>query len=208
MLPNLTDIKFIRLLKKINSRHNPIFIPVVTEPYAVVSECFPNVERKIKRDGGNIIYGWQVWSTNLICEAEFHAVWKSDSGELVDITPKYPPVDTILFVQDDSIVYKGAQIDNIRINNTDNSLVNDFIDIQKALFKIRNKGSRAFSNEYKLSRNEALIYSNLESFSIDLCSYIYSRGGNNTHCFCGSGETYGNCHRKKLDSLIWLSKSI
>ncbi|MEI2395168.1 hypothetical protein [Paenibacillus phytohabitans] len=208
MLPNLTDIKFIRLMKKINSRHDPIFIPVVTECYAVVSECFPNVERKIKRDGGSIIYGWQVWSTNLICEAEFHAVWKSIDGELVDITPKNPPVDNILFVQDDSIVYKGAQIDNIRINKTDNPLVNDFIDIQKALFKIRNKGVRAFSNEYTLSKNEALIYSKLESFSMDLCSYIYRGGKTNTHCFCESGETYENCHRQELDSLIWLSKTI
>jgi hypothetical protein len=88
---------------------------------------------------GDIIYGWQIWKGELRCEAEFHAVWRTISGDLIDITPKGFPIERILFVQDDRVQYKGAQVDNIRINCTSNVLVNDFIDVRKALFRIMNK---------------------------------------------------------------------
>lgn len=208
MLPDVTDIKLKRLLKKINSAYEPMYIPVVEEPYALLNECFPNVEKKVSFDGGSIIYGWQIWKTNLFCEAEFHAVWKSYDGILLDITPKDPHVDHTLFVQDDSIEYKGVQIDNIRINNTDNGLVNDLIDIHKALFRIRNKGDRASIYTITLKGEDAKVYQILESFNLKLQAYIQRGGQINSYCFCGSGSNYSECHRRELDSLILRSKAL
>ncbi|WP_375527399.1 hypothetical protein [Paenibacillus terreus] len=207
MVPDLNDIKVKRILKKINSKYEPIYIPVVSESYALLNECFPNVEKKVKLDGGSIVFGWQIWKTPLICEAEFHGIWKSHDGNLLDITPKNPHVESILFIQDDNVLYNGAQIDNIRINNTDNPLVNDIIDIHKALFRIRNKGDRAFVYKSTLKGEEARVYRNLESFGSILQNYIYQGGQINAHCFCGSGYLYTDCHRRELDSLILRSKS-
>ncbi|NWL87816.1 hypothetical protein DMN77_09400 [Paenibacillus sp. 79R4] len=208
MVPDLNDAKVQRLLKKINSKYEPIYIPVVAESYALPNECYPNVEKKVELDGGSRIFGWQIWRTTLICEAEFHAVWKSHDGKLLDITPKSPPVESILFIQDDSVTYNGAQIDNIRINNTNNPLVNDLIDIHKALFRIRNKGHRAFIYKGTLNGEEAKVYRNLESIGSILQSYIYQGGQIDSFCFCGSGFRYAECHRRELDSLILRSKSV
>ncbi|OZQ77433.1 hypothetical protein [Paenibacillus odorifer] len=208
MFPDFNEIKFIRLLNKINSGYEPVFIPIVTESFATINECFSNVQKKVDLDGGSIVYGWQIWITELICEAEFHAIWKTSEGKLIDITPKIPHVDAILFVQDDSTTYKGVQIDNIRVNNTENPIVNDFIDIHRNLFKIRNKGERAFHHKCTLSREEATVYLNLETFSLALKNYIYQGGQTNTYCFCGSGWSYADCHRIQLDALIMRSKAI
>lgn len=76
------------------------------------------------------------------------------------------------------------------------------------MFNIRTKGNRAFSYEYALSVEEARVYRNLESFSLKLQNYIYQGAQIDSYCFCRSGELYGNCHRKELDSLIWLLKTL
>lgn len=206
MVPDMNDSKVNRILKKINSKYESIYVPVIDKPYALINECFPNVEKKVSMDGGSIVYGWQIWKTPLICEAEFHAVWKSNNGDFVDITPKNVLVESILFIQDDNVNYNGVQIDNIRVNNTNNILVNDLIDIHKTLFRIRNSGERAFSFEINLKGKEARVYEALDSFNQILQRFIYQRGQIDSICFCGSGHSYSECHRKELDLLIILSK--
>lgn len=39
----------------------------------------------MKRDGGTTHYGWAILQTDIICEAERHAVWESKTGELIDL---------------------------------------------------------------------------------------------------------------------------
>lgn len=203
MVPKINNAKVQELLKKINSRYGPLYVPIKVEAFADPNECFPNVEKKISKDGGEIVYGWQIWKTNLICEAEYHAVWKSRKGKLNDITPKNIPVEHILFVQDDKLIYKGAQIDNIRINCTQNFLVDDFIDICKALFRIMNKGKRAYSYEIDdLTDQEYQVYNKLNILKAQLQIYIHQGGQINYACFCGSGYDYSECHRKIIEKLI------
>lgn len=208
MTPDLHDEKVQKLLRKINSKFQPIYLSVTAEPYALINECFPNVEKKISKDGGGIVYGWQIWKSDLICEAEFHAVWRSSNGDLVDITPKSISIDRILFVQDDKINYNGAQVENIRINCTNNLLVNDFIDIQKALFRIMNKGERALSYEIHFSQQEQGVYDELYKMNFQIQQYVRQGGQLVYPCFCGSGYIYSECHSKKLNSLLLLSKSL
>ncbi|MCM3240706.1 hypothetical protein M3589_23915 [Heyndrickxia oleronia] len=208
MVPKLHDEKVKELLDRIKSKYKAIYLPVRVESFALINECFPNVEKKIAKDGGNIVYGWQIWKGNLICEAEFHAVWRSNEGNLIDITPKVSKVEQILFIQDDNVIYNGSQVDNIRINCTKNVLVNDIIDIHESLFKIRNRGERKFSYEIKLGRMEAQVYKELEEININLQKYIYQGGEINTPCFCENGDkyNYSECHKKRLHSLIMLSE--
>ena len=45
-------------------------------------------------------------------EAEFHCVWASPEGDLIDLTPKIEHGDSIIFVPDPNISYTGVQIEN------------------------------------------------------------------------------------------------
>ena len=64
-----------KLLDKLNASHEPIYVDVVLEEGAILHNCVSNVKRKIEKDGGKSILGWQIWQ-NRLSEAEFHAVWE------------------------------------------------------------------------------------------------------------------------------------
>ena len=82
---------------------------------AEINECFPNVRSYIDRHGGGIQYGWINWeSLNVFLQAELHAVWVSDVGEYVDITPKTAGEYRILFLPDSERVYEGQLVENRR----------------------------------------------------------------------------------------------
>ncbi|MCR6496278.1 hypothetical protein LJB71_08640 [Thermomonas sp. S9] len=105
-----------RLIEKVVPGGNGIYLPVNPEAGAVVNECFPNVQAKLERDGGQMLCGWQVWEwPHVLVEAEFHAVWKSPAGALVDITPKAQNETHILFVPDPRLSYQGLAKDNVRV---------------------------------------------------------------------------------------------
>jgi hypothetical protein len=71
-------------------------------------DCFNIVARKVARDGGTIQHGWSIgeWPT-IMLEAEFHGVWVSASGELIDLTPQADPPDRILFLPDPNRKFEG-----------------------------------------------------------------------------------------------------
>ena len=156
MTPTEIDDDVKELISNINPGSTPVYLIVEPESFSQVKECFPTVEEKIKRDGGSSVIGWQIWKTDFLVEAEFHAVWKSPQGELKDITPKQVPVSTILFLPDSKMSYTGEQVDNKRINISGNELVDDLIEIMEAIFKINNKGERAFQNQIELSKEESI----------------------------------------------------
>jgi hypothetical protein len=59
------------------------------ESHCRIGECISNVEMQVALRGGSIQYGWLLWQCQeYFLEGEFHAVWKSPEGELVDITPQ------------------------------------------------------------------------------------------------------------------------
>lgn len=60
-------------------------------------------------------------------EAELHCVWQDNKGQLVDITPKVDNEETALFVTNPNEKYCGITRDNIRVNITENKLVDDLI---------------------------------------------------------------------------------
>jgi hypothetical protein len=73
----------------INPKCSPIEIPVRVEPYSVAGSCFKNVEQKVLREGGEILTGWDItWESDGPLEAECHAVWVAQNGDLLDITPR------------------------------------------------------------------------------------------------------------------------
>jgi hypothetical protein len=79
----------------------PEFVPVVCDPYGVYGFCSDGVAEKVKCAGGAIQVGWIIWEwPKVLLTSEFHAVWASPEGELIDITPKPQGETRIVFVKD------------------------------------------------------------------------------------------------------------
>lgn len=196
--PSKIDDDVKKLINMICPGSKPIYLLVEPESYAEVCECFPAVGEKIRRDGGSQQLGWQIWKTGIIMEAEFHVVWKSPSGELKDITPKQMAVQQILFLPDPKVKYEGAQVDNIRINISGNQIVDDFIEVSKAIFRIQNKGQRAFQHKIELAEDEANVYEMLNTLRETISLMVLQGKSKNSPCFCGNRNKYKHCHGKNL----------
>ncbi|MDP3877096.1 MAG: SEC-C domain-containing protein [Methylobacter sp.] len=190
------------LLSKISSKAEPVFVICSPSPNAPRNECFPLVEAKIEKEGGERVLGWQIWQGQLLVEAEFHAVWKTPAGEFLDITPKPFPVEQIFFVADPKTKYEGKQINNIRINITGNPLVDEFISVHDAVFRIENKGKRALQYQLSLSGKEADAHNKLNAAKPMLEMMALQGNTRNSSCLCGSREKYKACHGKIIRKLL------
>jgi hypothetical protein len=186
------------LERKLKASHESVFIDVTPEDWADVSECYPNVQRKVTESGGRMVLGWQVWKTPYLIEGEMHAVWENPEGDLVDITPKDPAVPRILFIEDENLLYDGVQVNNVRINTTQNNMVDDFISICDAIYLFDNKGERAYQYELDLTEQEKgdkIKLLKLKDMAASLVHYGQTR---NSACACGSPESWSSCHGKNL----------
>lgn len=181
------------------SASEPVVLDVTPEPYAVVSECYSNVEAKVSRDGGRISYGWQIWEwPSVLIEAEFHAVWEAPSGELVDITPKIDGDKKIVFLPDTTRKYEGDQIDNIRKPISENRLVADFIYLCESSFS----AFSAIPDGARIEGALAELYvmtNQMKGILIDMLKGGITR---NNQCICGSGEKFKKCHAEELEEII------
>ena len=160
-----------RLRNRIAPNEQLQYVKVLIESDAEINECFPNLERKTKRDGGGIRYGWAIWYLpGILMEAEFHAVWVSPKGELIDVSPRQIQFKEILFLPDSSTVYLGRQIDNIRIPLRKNPRVREYIKLHEELFKIMNEGELANKHgPVSISRDKITpVYQRLAEVSIEL----------------------------------------
>ena len=103
--PKKINSTILEFCKAINPSELPIIVAVKPETESVISECFFNVAGKVSRDGGKIIYGWNIWEwSRVFLEAEHHAVWEKD-GVMTDITPKANNERKILFLPDPQRIY-------------------------------------------------------------------------------------------------------
>lgn len=71
--------------------------------------CWHNCAQKVSESGGKIIFGWAIFFSGGIYQAQHHAVWECPKGHLLDITPD--TVQTILlidFLPDGRVPYNIA----------------------------------------------------------------------------------------------------
>lgn len=111
------NVKAIARKLKLDSK-KAIFLTVQPYKEAIPLECYKNVDAYVELNGGTSQLGWRIWEwTGVLIEAESHCVWKSPEGQLVDISPIYDKEPIILFLPDDSCIYKkGKRIPNIQIS--------------------------------------------------------------------------------------------
>ena len=152
MILSLEHPDILKIAKKINSTSSATVVPVIPEINSDVNECIPTVNRKIIENGGSLILGWMLFHQEFMMDAVFHGVWQSPAKDLVDVTPKQPPMDKIIFLPDARLKYEGKQIDSIRLNLSGNSLVDDLITLSEMIYRFLNTGNRAFQGYIRISQ--------------------------------------------------------
>ena len=177
-----------RLAQLIGSSREPVYVDVRPETGCQPNECFPNIKRKIERDGGSIQFGWTVWEwPEKLIEGEFHAVWVNAAGEYLDITPKVDGETRILFIPDDHRIYNNEPIDNIRLALCDDPIVKETIRRGEEMTKLR--------KQHNVNGRGFIPISKVLKTIIGEQSTIPSTGkiGRNDICPCGSGKKYKKC---------------
>lgn len=185
-----------RMEELIDSDFEQIEVPCLPVSYAEYSHCYSNVEKKILRDGGTIEYGWFISHNAFYAEATHHAVWQNNMGELFDISPlKSPyPCSSIAFIPDDRIIYSGLPIDSVRLNLTDNPVVDDYLLVAEATEHIKACGIRTNRNKITLSDDSALLLEKILTLGQQLIAFFVIGKNEKNECYCGSGRPYSECH--------------
>lgn len=190
-----------RLTDSVVRGAEPVYLDVQPEADAIVHECFPNVQAKVARDGGQMLCGWQLWEwPNVLVEAEFHVVWVSPAGEMIDITPKPEGEKRILFVPDPRRRYEGVSIDNVRMPLCDDLLIRHFIQMSEAIVQVINRGERASQyDEVSVPANEIQPLLQARDF---LGQSLGAGLREHAPCLCGSGSKYKRCHGAQVEAFF------
>lgn len=109
----------------------PVYVPVRPVPEAKWIHCFDNAVGQALRHGGDAAYGWAVWHwPGRWFEAEHHAVWRSPTGELLDVTPQTGEPERVLFVEDPTALFDPAHFRrNVMAPDAGNPLAREYIEL-------------------------------------------------------------------------------
>jgi hypothetical protein len=200
--PQVISEEITKLCAGLVENPQPLFLDVTPIEGAQVNDCFLVVENQIQQHGGSICYGWQIWEWPLVfVEAEFHAVWRDNSGILHDITPKIPATNRILFLPDPVRIYQDRQIDNVRRPLTLTADIKEFISASEAIYEFMNRGERTNQHgEITLTDTEVEEYERLtkrhETAYQNIVRWLNRKPRRNEPCPCGSGKKYKKFHGK------------
>jgi len=198
--PAVLSAPLLALCREIVPRSNPPdYVNVRLVQGVPTNECFPIVKDRIRTEGGTAVIGWSLWEMpTLFIEAEFHAVWRSPDGSLLDIAPKANPTRRILFLHDPTRTYQGRSVDNIRRPLCFDPAVIGFLDACNEEFELMNRGARAEQHgRISLRGEEAAEYERIQKtkaqFSAQMLP-LYPKVGPYGPCWCGSGKKVKWCH--------------
>lgn len=187
-----------RLIDIVTPGGCPRYLEVRPEPGATVNGCFSNVRARCARHGGRMLCGWQLWEwPRVLVEAEFHAVWLSPQGEMVEITPKPHGETSILFVPDEQHGYDGRVVDNVRMALHEDQLIEHFIRVSRAIVQVMVGSGRASRHGRAWIPAEQIAP--LRRTQRFLGQAIHSGLSEHDPCLCGSGSRYQRCHGHELE---------
>lgn len=166
---------------------------------AAVDDCFKTVEDHVRTQGGHVVIGWSIWEQPaLFIEAEFHAVWGTDSDGLLDIARKKRPVPRILFIKDPTRRYEGRQVSNVRRPLRRHPAVLGFINAAEREFEFMNRGPRAHQHgDISVSGVEAIEYQRIQEEKRDYylkMLRLHPEIEPYDPCWCSSGKKVKWCH--------------
>lgn len=185
----------LKFCHSINFSSKPVYVQIVPISGAIRNECFGNVDKKIDHSGGSKVHGWSIWEwKGIFIEAEFHAVWKSPKGSLVDVSlPSSSNEKKRLFLPDSDVTFDGHRVNNIRKELRNAPIIQQFFAAYDEKL--------AFVEKYSLPGQFGPIsLPRLEAEAIER-KIVYMQSqllrlsplNTNSACFCGSGMKYKHC---------------
>lgn len=205
-MPTITPKKLdtqVRAFCRDVTRHSPVYVEVAPEHCAAASECFVNVNSKIKRDGGAILYGWSIWIwPGVYIEAEHHAVWEGPDKRLTDVTPCVSGEKRILFVPDPEQSYDYAthrRRDNVRRPLTSDRDVSDFLSLAERIMAIIENNSEGQIATIPYDEIKELTLRQKHHYIAMLRKFLRP----NDRCPCGKGRKFKVCCMADANSSIW-----
>lgn len=169
-----------RLRSKLGLSTKPVFVPVADTTGFARDNCFPNTTKKVASDGGTIQHGWTVWELpGKLIEGEFHAVWVSPEGALIDITPKRDGETQILFIPDPKRIYEDRMVGTVRLPLDNDPRIRRMIEFNEAMFRLRTR-----KNQNGLGFVDPR----------EITSLMHRTSGRNDKCYCGSDKKFKHCH--------------
>ncbi|MEK8217154.1 hypothetical protein [Paenibacillus sp. FSL L8-0463] len=105
--PKEIDDSVIDFCKSIAPYSIPEYVQLRPESWCIQNDCYDNVKQKVEDCGGKRQLGWRIQVVpdpypKYMIEAVHHAIWISETGEKIDITPQPDSANRIVFVSDDS----------------------------------------------------------------------------------------------------------
>ena len=180
----------------------PIYVDVRPIHNAPANECFSLVDSAVQREGGSSLLGWALWELpGVFVEAEFHAVWASPTGELIDVAPKNRPVSRVLFLPGKDLVYSGRQVNNVRRTLSLDPCITEYFATFDAEHELMNRGDRVDQHgEIELVDSEADEYYLIQTQRATLFLQVLGLAafiGPYMPCPCNSGKKVKWCHGLK-----------
>ena len=195
-----------RLIETLAPGRDAVRLRVQADPQAVVNECFVNVETRVAASGGNILCGWQLWEwPDVLVEAEFHAVWCSPGGTLIDLTPKQQGETDVLFVPDPELQYTGQSRDNVRQPLRDDWVIHHYIRVSELIVELVAGSSTPHTREVSLPANQIMPLLEAQAF---LGESLVAGLRNESPCLCGSGQRFKRCHGPVVSQLTRASRTL
>jgi hypothetical protein len=126
--PKHISERVLKLCKAVVPDQQPVFVQAKPEAYSLPEECHENVAKKISRDGGTVQYGWAIWEVPpWQIFAEFHAIWRSPQGLLLDLSPPLHGGSIVLFLPDPKRVFDGHNISGVHHPYSDSPMCREFV---------------------------------------------------------------------------------
>lgn len=163
--PSKVSRDITHLCNLVSPGEKPKYVKVVPDKDSLISDCFPNVERVIKKKGGSIVYGWIVWEwPKVSVEFEFHGVWLTPENKLIDVTPYQDGEKRILFLPDRSRKYEGSYISTKIFPLNEDPEIKEYVKVSQQLLLIKYGHSVISSNSQhknELEIKKQMLYNSI-----------------------------------------------
>jgi hypothetical protein len=186
----------------------PMFVPVKPDAASIERDCFFVVQKRQLRDGGDIVFGWNIWTWPQVwLKAEHHAVWRIPDGRLVDLTPK--PFDKIVFVADPSRPYDyklNRRVSNICKALKQDSAMERVFQTERAIFDYEEQNTKPGTLEVHV---DPRVYQRLMvAKHAALAEVVLKYTRPSQPCICHSGSAFRDCHAPDFKQLLLMLQTL
>jgi hypothetical protein len=175
----------------------PLYVDSRTRIGETTTDSLAVVARHIAAEGGEQVLGWVLWELPAVfVEADFCALWRTPSGNLVDIVPRSVPTRRVLFLPD--ATRTQASPPSVRRPAVSNPALIAYLATFDQEFALFERGERdEKTGRQRLAPADVPAYERLIAQRVQLNQQVlplYPEWGPYSPCWCGSGQKARWCH--------------